>query len=68
MDHSLQKPNQPRLKQWDLPGPFVGIEFGVDVGDGSTQISPNHSDDIQEWLVVVIGAVEVGIGGGEVIG
>jgi hypothetical protein len=47
-------------------GRFVGVEVGV--GDGSTQISPNQADDVQEWLLVVVAVVDVGIGGGEVMG
>lgn len=65
----MHHPNQLRLKQWDSPGASVGVEVGVEVGDGSTQISPNHAEDVQEWLVVgVLVAVAVGIGGGDVIG
>jgi hypothetical protein len=66
----LQNPSQLLLTQGDLPsGEFVGVEVGIDVGDGSTQISPNHADEVQEWLlVVVLAAEEVGMVGGEVIG
>ena len=37
------------------------------VGDGSTQMSPNHSLEVQLVLVVVL-EVGLGMGGGEVIG
>jgi len=41
----------------------------VPVGEGSTQINPNHSLDVQVDIVEVIcEAVWLGIGGGEVIG
>jgi hypothetical protein len=49
----------------------VGVEVGADVGDGSKQINPNHAEDVQEWLLVEVEvpvAVDVGMGGGEVIG
>jgi hypothetical protein len=49
-----------------LSGGFVGVE--VEVGDGSTQINPNHSEEVQEWLLKVLVAVAVGIVGGDVIG
>lgn len=41
----------------------------MDVGDGSTQISPNQAEDVQEWLLdATLVTVDVGLGGGEVIG
>jgi hypothetical protein len=49
-----------------LSGGFVGVK--VEVGDGSTQINPNHSEEVQEWLLRVLVAVGVGIVGGDVIG
>jgi len=67
LDHSLQNPNQFRSIQCCSPsGGFVGVEVGV--GDGSTQISPNQAEDVQEWLLVVVAPVDVGIGGAEVMG
>lgn len=65
--HSLQNPKKLRRTQWDFP-PGVCVGVGEEVGDGSTQINPNHSFEVQEWvLVVLFGAVEVGIGGGDVM-
>jgi len=66
----LQNPNQLLLIQWAFPSAaFVGVELGLAVGDGSTQINPNQAEDVQEWLlVVVLAAVEVGIVGGDVMG
>jgi hypothetical protein len=49
-----------------LSGGFDGVE--VEVGEGSTQINPNHSEEVQEWLLKVPVAVGVGIVGGDVIG
>ena len=62
----MQNPSQLRRRQCDFPsGGLDGV--GVAVGDGSRQISPNQADEVQEWLVVALGAVEVGIAGGEVM-
>jgi hypothetical protein len=58
----LHNPNQLRFAQCVFPS---GVFDGT--GDGSTHISPNHSDEVQE-CVVRLGVIDVGAGGGEVIG
>jgi hypothetical protein len=52
-----------------LSGDLLGVEVRVEVGDGSKQISPNHALEVHEWLlIVVVGAVELGMAGGDVMG
>jgi len=72
---SLQYPNQLRLAHCDRclgASVAVGITVPIRVGDGSTQIRPNHSFDVQVCFVEVasaleVEALEIGIAGGDVI-
>jgi hypothetical protein len=48
-----------------LSGGLDGVN--VEVGEGSMQINPNHSEEVQEWLLEVLVTVGAGIGGGDVI-
>ena len=47
--HSLHHPNQLLRTHFAFPsGDLVGMEVGVEVGEGSTQMSPNHAFDVHE--------------------
>jgi len=46
----------------------VELEEPVETGDGSMQIRPNHSLDVQICVLVLLAVVGEGKDGGEVIG
>jgi len=46
----------------------MSVEDGVEVGEGSRQINPKNAGDVQDSLLIeVVGAVELGIAGGDVM-
>ena len=69
--HSRHHPNPNKLLRTQcsaFPGVLEAVGVEVVVGEGSTQIRPNHSLELQVSIAVELSINDVGIEGGDVIG